>query len=556
MYNNPLIALGQKYREFTHVKKFMRALASPREAQEKKLLEVIRANENAAFGRRYDFASIKSIEDYQKAVPAAEYEDLAPYIEAAMAGKPMQLTRESPLMFATTSGTTGKPKFIPITPAHLRDYTHAFQIHNWGMMRDHVECVNVPDGRYLIFNSNDLEGVTSAGIPYGAVSGLLRRRQSPLVQRYFALPHLVSRIKDVKVKYYVILRLALVQRIVAILACNPSSLLLLADQMNEHDEDLIRDIFDGTIGSEFRPPEPLNSELNRYLSPDPRRARALSALLEKHGELSPKCVWEHLKLMSMWKGGPMPFYLERIPGKFGDVPIRDFGYMASEGRGTIPMNDDGAGGVAALTSHFFEFVPEDQIDSRDRKFLTLDELEMGGRYYIFFTTSAGLYRYNINDVMQVTGFDQQTPVLAFIQKGGGISSITGEKLTEEQVHVALRYAVRQLDLSGIDHFTLAVQLGHPPHYTAFVELRDDISDSVLEAFARVFDQSLQLQNIEYKDKRESKRLGATAVQVLPSGTFTRLRQMRVQQGAPEAQVKIPFLTAGTTFKETLQTLVR
>lgn len=551
---NPLMLIGQKYRELTHVKRFMGALSQPRRVQTENLLSVIEANKDTEFGKRYGFASIKSIEDYQKQVPAAEYEDLLPYIEASMKGIPNQLTAESPVMFATTSGTTGKPKFIPITPSYLKDYTHAFQVHNWGVAKDSMPHIALPGARFLIFASNDCEGHTEAGIPYGAVSGLLRRKQSPLVARFFSLPMEISRIKDVQIKYYTALRISLCQRVVAVLACNPSTLLLLADQLNEHAEDLIRDIFDGTLREDMRLPGVLGQSLEKYFHQDKNSARQLARLLEQEGCLLPRTVWPDLARISVWKGGPMPFYLERLPAKYGKAKIRDFGYMASEGRGTIPLNDEGSGGIAALTSHFFEFVPEEEMESANKTFLTLDQLELDRRYFIHFTTAAGIYRYNINDLMQVVGMEQNTPVLKFVQKGVGVSSITGEKLTEEQVHVGLQYAVRQLALNAVDHFTLAVQLEHPPRYVGYAEVREDLSPSVLQEFARVFDQSLQLQNIEYKDKRATRRLGPPTIEVVKNGTFTRLRQMRVSQGAPEAQVKIPFLTASSNFRETLLAL--
>lgn len=555
-HNNPIIALGQAYRGIAHGKPFYAALSKPRDTQTKKLLQIIRANEKSAFGKKHHFERIHSVQEFQNFVPPSTYEDLSPYIEAAMEGQPEQLTVRPPLMFATTSGTTGTPKFIPVTEAHLKDYTHAFQVHNWALINDHPLAASQPEARYLIFASNDHEGFTKCGLPYGAVSGLLRRRQSKLVQKYFALPAVISQIKDVEIKYYTVLRLALCQNITAILGCNPSTFLLMADALEANAESLIKDIAEGGINPNFRPPQEILANFETLLRADTRKADELQRLLQAKGHLLPKEVWPNLKLLSCWKGGPMPFYLERLPEKYGNLPTRDFGYMASEGRGTIPLRDQGAGGVAALTSHFFEFVPEEEMDGINKRYLTLDQLELGGRYYIHFTTNAGLFRYNINDLMQVCGFEGKTPVLKFVQKGLGVSSITGEKLTEEQVHRALRHTVQALNISQIDHFTLSVELSMPPYYKGFVELKDFCQESLLKEFARVFDHSLQSQNIEYKDKRLSNRLGELCLQTLPPGTFTKLRQKRVQEGAPEAQVKIPFLSGSGDFAKTIETLIR
>lgn len=46
------------------------------------------------------------------------------------------------------------------------------------------------------------------------------------------------------------------------------------------------------------------------------------------------------------------------------------------------------------------------------------------------TTDAGLYRYFMNDLIEVTGRFHATPTIQFVQKGSGVTSIAGEKLYE------------------------------------------------------------------------------------------------------------------------------
>ncbi|MBX9878952.1 MAG: GH3 auxin-responsive promoter family protein [Candidatus Obscuribacterales bacterium] len=546
-----LVAVGQLLRSINHVRPFVAGAEHPRRTQEAKLLKIIRQNQESIYGRKHQFDKINSIEDFQRLVPANEYEDLAPYIEAAMNGHKRQLTVEDPFMFATTSGTTSKPKFIPITETHMQDYIHAFQLHNYHLAKDFP---NVATGSYLILTSNDEEGKVASGVPYGAVSGVLNRRQPSIIRQFMTLPYEMCKIKDIDLKYYLMLRIALAKDVTALLACNPSSMILLADQLQEHASDLISDIYSGTVRESYRPPAHLADALAPHITMNKERARQLSALLDKHGTLLPSTVWPNLEMLSCWKGGPMSFYLNQLPEYYGNVAIRDFGYMASEGRGSIPIQNDGAGGVLALTSHFFEFVPELTMEAGQPKFLTADQLELHGRYYIYFTTSSGIYRYNINDVIEVVGFYNRTPIIQFIRKGMGISSITGEKLTEEQVKIALSYAVNQLQLKQIQHFTAAVELDKPPYYTLYAELKSDLPEPVRNEFVRVFDHSLQAQNLEYQDKRQSKRLGTPVLNIVPPGTYLKLRQQRVAEGAPEAQVKIPLLSCSTDFSKSLATL--
>ncbi len=66
-------------------------------------------------------------------------------------------------------------------------------------------------------------------------------------------------------------------------------------------------------------------------------------------------------------------------------------------------------------------------------FLTVDEVEVGKSYAVFVTTVDGLYRYDMNDIVAATDRVAATPTLVFVQKGRGVTSITGEKLAEAQV---------------------------------------------------------------------------------------------------------------------------
>lgn len=545
MFKRPsLIHMGQIYRRATHIRRFFNAVKSPEAVQAQKLLSYIRANENSAFGKANNFSKIRTVEDYQKYVRPCKYEDLQPYIDRVRAGDTNQLTRENPFMFATTSGTTALPKFIPITATHIRDYTHAFQVHNYHLIQDYPRAA---DGRFLLITSNDEEGRTESNIPYGAVSGMLNRRQPEVIRKHFATPYELCKIKNVDAKYYLMLRSALGLDVTAVICCNPSSLLLLADQMREHAADLVADLFDGTVKQAYRPPSDYSDAFAKYFKPDKQRARQLDKMLEKDGSLLPRNVWSNLQIIVSWKGGPMAFYLDKLPELYGNMPVRDFGYMASEGRGSIPITSDGSGGVLAITSHFYEFVEEDAHDQPNPKFLLAHQLKKGGRYFIYFTTGAGLYRYNINDLVEVVGFEANAPIIRFVQKGMGVSSITGEKLTEEQVLVALTMAKTQLGLAEIEHCTVEVELGNPPFYVAFAETSCELPDSVKNQFIRIFDDSLKNQNPEYQDKRSTKRLGLPVMRTLPAGTYMKLRQQRVSQGAPEAQVKIPLLSAHSGF---------
>lgn len=518
----------------------------PRAAQREKLREICTRNAGTQFGRKHGFDRVRSVDDYRAAVPPNTYETLAPWIERMTGGEHNVLTADDPLMFATTSGTTGAAKYIPVTPSYLHEYSHGIHVHSYRTFTDFPDML---EGRLLVSSSNDEEGRTPGGVPYGAISGYLTRTQPGVLRRFFVLPYEICRIKDIEAKYYLTLRHALAADVRAVVTPNPSSLLLLADAMRTHADELIDDIARGTVNPAYLP-DGAPPGLTAGLVPDRRRAAELAACARVTGRLIPAEAWPNLRVVSCWKGGTMPLYLRKLPEHFGDVPVRDLGYMASEGRGATPLVNSGAAGVLTVTTHFFEFVPADQRDRPDPDFLTAEELESDHEYHVYLTTSAGLYRYDINDIVRVVDFYRHTPVIEFVRKGAGISSITGEKLTETQVTTAL---VDVVDRGGydLDHVTACVEWGEPPCYAFYCETARPWAADRCRQFLQALDGALSVRNIEYEAKRMSRRLGMPVFKRVAPGAFTALRQQRVAAGAPEAQVKIPHLSTNLRFGEQL-----
>src|SRR5690606_13419146 len=73
-------------------------------------------------GKKYDFESIKTINDFREKVPLANYETLFPYIERLMKGEQKVLWPSDIKWFAKSSGTTAaRSKFIPVSQEALDD---------------------------------------------------------------------------------------------------------------------------------------------------------------------------------------------------------------------------------------------------------------------------------------------------------------------------------------------------------------------------------------------------------------------------------------------------
>src|SRR5262249_43798549 len=106
-----------------------------------------------------------------------------------------------------------------------------------------------------------------------------------------------------------------------------------------------------------------------------------------------------------------------------------------------------------------------------------------------------------------------------------------------------------VDRHGYDvkHFTACVEWGEPPRYALYAETGPEVSGDAAARFALEFDRALSEQNLEYEAKRESHRLAPPVLKRVAEGTYAALRQKRVAEGAPEAQVKIPQLSTNMEF---------
>ena len=517
--------------------------------QNKLLLRIIRANGTSDFGRRHNFASIGSYEDFAQSLPIANYGYFAPYIDRCRRGEASALFGPSQkvLMFSLTSGTTSAAKYIPVTAEFAQSYRNGWNI--WGVkaLTDH------PAGylrKILQVTSSAQEFLSEGGIPCGAISGMLAREQKFIVRRYYVTPPEVADIPDATARYYTIMRLAVPEDIGFISTANPSTTVTLARTAERYAGGLIRDLRDGTLSNTMDIPQAIRAKLSGRLRRHRARAAELEDLLSRHGRLLPQHYW-NLAFLANWTGGTLSLYLPQLAEYYGPTPIRDIGLLASEGRITICTEDNTPAGILDIGANFYEFIPAEQYDALDDadadtlgpggETILADQLQVGEEYYILLTNYAGLYRYNLGDRIRVIDFRDSTPVIEFLSKGAHTSSITGEKLTEKQIVDAVRTAANEL-LVDMTNFIVAPIFCDLPHYRLYFEANKAIESAMIEVISQCIDQRLALTNIEYQSKRKSQRLGPLDVQQLPGDFLAKRDQVQIQKNQGRAeQFKHRFL---------------
>ena len=242
----------------------------------------------------------------------------------------------------------------------------------------------------------------------------------------------------------------------------------------------------------------------------------------------------------------MGLYIPQVRQLYGDVVMRDIGLLASEGRMSIAMSDETPDGMLDIDNNFYEFVPADQMEGWTGEALLGHELEVGKQYFILMTTPSGFFRYNISDVVEVSGYVGRAPMIRFLNKGTHISSIVGEKLSEHNVVQAISEVYKENGQNNqCFDVVLCPQWGDPPFYRFNID-RDAFADLDSEAvrieLGKNLDQSLMAVNVEYQSKRKSDRLGPVEVRILESGYLAQCdREKMARSVTAQSQFKHRYL---------------
>lgn len=514
------VTQGRNYRRLIEASKV------PRQAQSALLRQILTTNSETTFGKQHGLASVGDMQDFRAAAPIQSYEDLSPFIERQeLDGEPC-LTIEKPVYYHRTSGTVAAPKDIPITNSGLKSIRAHQHLSAYAQSRGS----EIFDGKLFGITGLAVEGKKAGGTPFGSASGLLYQSQPRFVRSRYVLPPVLAAIEDYEARYLAMAIYGLSEPSVSCIAtANPSTLTRLLSVINQNSDVIIEAIGSGRF------PNSLNAVSPSKLTANSFRAKSLADTLSATGNLSFADIWPGLKGVVTWTGGSCGIPLGKLDRSFpADTKIIELGYMASEVCGTINLDVARNICLPTLLDTVFEFAEREAWEAGSADILSLHELDVGREYYLFVTTISGLYRYDMNDILRVTGKFNETPILEFVQKGKGVTNITGEKLHESQVMEAV---VSTLDAQSLDaEFFIMLADQTAAGYRLYVEISSPGSGRGA-ALARAIESRLRAVNVEYDGKRASGRLAPLDVRGLRAGTGEAYRKERVAGGQRDAQFK-------------------
>ena len=463
----------------------------PIEVQQDVLRKLLSSAKYTEWGKKYDYSSIKTAEEYRQRVPVSTYEQLQPYIERLMRGEQQVLWPSDVRWFAKSSGTTNdRSKFIPVTDEALED------CHYKGT-KDllSIYCNLNPDtqmfsGKGLTIGGSHQINQLNSDSYYGDLSAVLMQNL-PFWAEFIRTPELsVALLENWEDKVVKIGQETLNQNVTN-LAGVPTWLIVLFRWMLEH--------------------------------------TGKSNMLE---------IWPNLEV---YFHGGVSFapYREQFKQL---IPSDKMWYMetynASEGFFGI-TDQAGSSEMLLMLDYgiYFEFMDPADVGQAFPKTYTLEEVEAERNYAVIISTNAGLWRYLIGDTIRFTSLNPFRFQISGRTKH--FINAFGEELIIENAEGALQTACLATGATIRDYTAGPVFLtaGTKGGHEWLIEFENQPTDQ--ELFNTILDQKLRELNSDYDAKRQKDlALVAPQVHVMPDGTFYNWMKKRGKLGG---QNKVPRL---------------
>ena len=462
---------------------------------------ILRNNRTTAFGREHDFAGLlKDPRRFAERVPVRSYDQHRPYIDRILAGEERLLTHDAVDWIATTSGTTGSVKYLPlpqsaVTGIHLKG--------SWlslAALYEKDEQLQVFSHKNLLIGGAYKGLHEPSGLPKADISAVIIR-SIPRLMRPFYIPDVeLATAPDYEEKIERIAHLAAAEPGITILGGVPTWNLPLYRRILEiHGGDNMLDVW-----------------------PD--------AAVFKHGGVNFAPYRRQFEQLF-----PRPGFL------FQEI------YNATEGFFAVQDRDDLRTMLLLLTAGiYYEFIPWEGYQREDYSAaVPLAGVRTGQTYVMLVTNTAGLYRYPMGDLIEFTDTD---PYRIVIQgRTQEFINAFGEDLLRSEAETALLEACNRAGAQVRD-FTVApeyIEVGKQGRHHWLVEFERPPTD--VTAFELALDEALKQQNYNYAAKRTNDyAIVRQRLTVVPRGFF---RNWLAGRGKLGGQHKVPRLANHREFLE-------
>ena len=328
-------------------------------------------NQNSSYGREYNFAEMKSKEDFVKGHPVTTHEHYKTYVDRIVSGEENVLYSNETAALVSTSGTTGASKIYPFTTEYIQECKY---ILGTIMQSTLPKLVNLQ--RYAQFHIYSAVKRSPTGIPIGAGTQFVF-----LFPEHNLIPTPYSKLHKEDASYYAQAIFSLAERELRYISGFSADLMYSYMKFITNNwEHLCEDISLGQIGSHIGMPEDVRAELSEYLHADPERASELrQAMKVGLGGLA-KRVWPGMEFILMGKSAAFKMCADALmENQFKGLKVVDFGHGATEGIIGLNIEGDSAHMANVFTfipfvSYFYEFIPVENVEDENPPTLFLDQV--------------------------------------------------------------------------------------------------------------------------------------------------------------------------------------
>ena len=509
------------------------------EISHKLLMQLVRDNQDTEYGRKYAFREIRSYADYAAKVPLSDYEDYEPYIERMLCFNQRNLiTADEVVYYAHTSGTTGASKMIPCTQKTLdlfftTGYERVFGLYDRCRREQSGEGMPPYKGITLMESKT---GYTTYGVPHGAISETVLVREDSA--QYNALPEeLIYPNSDFDRRHLKMLFALRERNLSFFLGSFAPFLYDMFTYLRQNWEMLCKDIETGSINPDIVVDPMLRTKLEARMASDPERAAEVRTIMAAHAnDAFIPLLWPDMKLLATIGTATFAPHLEKLRQFMGpDIAVDYLGYVSSESTIGTVLRENEAAYMLLPWGGFYEFIPME--DSGNGRPLLMDELEVGKEYELIVTNLSGFYRYRLGDVIRVTGYHNECPMLVFSYRKSQLISMYGEKVTEMTLRTAVEAMAEESETTVLEYSVYADTSSDPGHYVVLLESDREVSPEHWPVYSEILNRKLCQTHDSYCKKIQQKIMLPLEVIFVQPQTYALYRDLKVMGGASPNQIK-------------------
>ncbi|XP_074310426.1 indole-3-acetic acid-amido synthetase GH3.4-like [Silene latifolia] len=342
--------------------------------------------------------------------------------------------------------------------------------------------------------------------------------------------------------------------------------------LKAHYTDLCHDISSGTLNPKITDPTLRARMVETFIQePQPKLANFIeNACVGENWEGIIQKIWPKAKYIEAIITGSMTQYIPMLNYYSGGLPLVTLNYSSTEcdlGYNLNPMCDPNDITYTIMPNMaYYEFIPltsgDDDNLGTQHQLIDMANVEVGQEYEVVVTTFSGLYRYRMGDVLSPTRFYNSTPQFKFVRRRNVVLSVDVEKTTESELHKAIETASIMLQPFGttiLDYTSNSCIETIPGHYVIYVELITKtpanalgLDENTLEECCLAMEESL---GFYYRACRKARCVGPLEIRVLSNGTFEKLMDFAISNGAAFNQFKMPRCVQSASMLELLDSRV-